>query len=58
MVLINEVLGARMGRVDASGQDLVLSLTYHRHGMSLPITSGTPVLPAGVTDEIELFEIP
>jgi hypothetical protein len=59
VVLINEVLGARTERADASGQgqDLVLSLTYHRHGMSLPIVSAAPVLPAGVTDEIELGQL-
>lgn len=57
VVLINEVLGARPGRVDTSGQELVLSLTYHRHGMSLPIVSTAPVLPAGVTDDVELGQL-
>lgn len=57
VVLINEVLGARAVRAAESDTGLVMSLRYQKHGMSLPIMSTTPVLPAGVTDEVELGQL-
>lgn len=58
VALINQVFAARPaagpGQLD---QGLVLSLRYNRHGMSLPIASTVPVLPAGVSDDVELDQL-
>lgn len=55
--LINQVLAARPDPAVEQDDGLVLSLRYNKHGMSLPIVSTTPVLPAGVTDDIELGQL-
>lgn len=52
--LINRVFASHNDRRDAG---LVLAMRYNRHGMSLPIAGRSPVLPAGLTDDIELSQL-